>query len=93
MMALVSGTGAAGMSCVPLSGGGRLGPDGAGRLADALREARAGLLTGLDLRCRHVTRAQRDARQRWAGLRGNGMLAPRAIRCTHAPAYHFGGRM
>ena len=54
VMALVSGTGAAGTSCVPLSGGKKLGPDGAGRLADALREARAGLLTELDLRCRHV---------------------------------------
>jgi hypothetical protein len=58
VMVLVSGTGAKGTSYVPLSGGAPLGPDGARRLADALREARPQLLTELDLRCRHVTRAR-----------------------------------
>ena len=52
-MAVVSGAGAGGTSCVPLSGGAPLGPDGARRLAELVREAPPPLLTSLDLRCRY----------------------------------------
>ncbi len=50
-MVLVSGPGAGGTSCLPLSGGAPLGPDGARRLAGLLGEARPSLLCSLDLRC------------------------------------------
>ena len=63
-MAVVSGTGAGGTSCVPLSGGARLGPDGARRLADMLRAAAAPLLASLDLRCRGDARRRMHARTR-----------------------------
>ncbi len=49
-MGLVSGAGAGGTSCVPLSGGKTLGRDGARRLAGVLREVAAPMLAWLDLR-------------------------------------------
>jgi hypothetical protein len=55
VMSLVSGVEAEGMSCLPLSGGAPLGPDGAFQLAKVLRESRPALLTELDLRCHRVT--------------------------------------
>jgi hypothetical protein len=60
---LARGTEAKGTSYVPLSGGAPLGPDGARRLADALREAQPSLLTALDLRYSHVTRARALAKR------------------------------
>jgi hypothetical protein len=52
-LAVESGTGARGTSRVTLSGGKPLGPDGARRLAELLRNAPPPLLVALDLR--HVT--------------------------------------
>ena len=49
-MKLVSGVGAKGISSVALSGGRGLGPEGAARLADLLREAPPPLLASIDLR-------------------------------------------
>ena len=49
-VAVESGVGARGTSLATLSGGKPLGPDGALRLADLLREAPPSLLTSLDLR-------------------------------------------
>ena len=50
---LVSGMGAKGTSRLTLSGGKGLGPIGAKRLADLLRESPAPLLVELDLRRTH----------------------------------------
>jgi hypothetical protein len=47
---LVSGVGGKGTSYMELSGGKGLGPDGAQRLAELLREAAPPLLTSLTLR-------------------------------------------
>jgi hypothetical protein len=49
-MVVVSGVGAKGTSALWLSGGQGLGPEGAGRLAGLLLEARPPLLASLDLR-------------------------------------------
>ena len=48
---VVSGVGAKGASSMRLSGGKGLGPDGAQRLADLLREAPPPMLESMDLRC------------------------------------------
>ena len=47
---MVSGAGAKGNSRMKLSGGKGLGPDGAQRLAELLREAPPPMLAALDLR-------------------------------------------
>jgi hypothetical protein len=47
---MVSGAGAQGTSRMTLSGGKGLGPDGAQRLAELLREAPPPMLAALDLR-------------------------------------------
>ena len=49
-MLVVSGVGAKGTSYITLSGGEGLGPDGAQRLADLLRNASPPLLVSLGLR-------------------------------------------
>ena len=49
-VAAVSGVGGKGTSALPLAGGRALGPDGARRLAEVLREAPTPLLASLDLR-------------------------------------------
>ena len=48
---VVSGVGGKGTSQMQLSGGKGLGPDGALRLADLLREVPSQMLESIDLRC------------------------------------------